>query len=378
MQIVRSFLAVTVICLSASALAGEADAASATAAAKKAVDFLTAQQNEDGTFGKSPAAKVPGVVGLAVKAIADSPGHPREKDNKVLEKAAKYLVGLQQPSGAITLPRFGNDSYNTAVAVIALSALENPAYKDNIEKAKKYILSCQLGDENGFNEKDSADKYGGFGYEPGNTKPNVSIGGFTLEALKAAGLEEGSPAWKNAVKFIKRSQDNTETNDFAGMKDGDNTGGFIYAPGVADDFGSVVSKRTGKTVPKPYGNMTYQAVKSLLLAGVKKDDPALQAAFKWIKNNYSVTENPGGKGTMGYYYYIVAFSKAFTAMGEKELDLPDGKKAHWARDMATQVMTLQKADGSFANEDKEWMENDPVLATAYALDALSLCVDGMK
>src|SRR5262249_12742914 len=48
MRIVRSFLAMVVVCSSVSALAGEVDAASATAAAKKAVDFLIAQQNEDG------------------------------------------------------------------------------------------------------------------------------------------------------------------------------------------------------------------------------------------------------------------------------------------------------------------------------------------
>jgi squalene-hopene/tetraprenyl-beta-curcumene cyclase len=377
MKMVRSLVAVCAVLFSVSVLAGEATTESATAAAKKAVDFLSGQQNENGTFGKSPAAGLPGIVGLAVKAIAESPGKPREKDNKVLEKAAKYLVGLQQPNGAIAIPKFGNENYNTSIAVIALASLENPAYKDVIEKAKKFILSCQMNDESGFTDKDNPDKYGGFAYGD-NKKPDNSNGGFSLEALKAAGLDENSPAWKNAVKFIKRSQDNTETNDFAGMKDGDNSGGFIYAPGVADDFGSVVSKRTGKTVPKPYGNMTYQAVKSLIYAGVKSDDPALQAAFKWIKNNYSVTENPGGKGTMGYFYYVAAFTKAFTAMGTKELDLPDGKKAHWAKDMGTQLMSLQKADGSFANEDKEWMESDPVLATSYALGALDLCVEGMK
>jgi squalene-hopene/tetraprenyl-beta-curcumene cyclase len=368
-------VAVGVLALSVSLLAqaGEVDAAAASTAAKKASDFLVSQQNEAGGFGKSKAANVPGIVGLVVKAIASTPEKPRENNNPALAKAAKLLTSKQQADGSIAIPGFGHENMDTSIAVIGLAALENPAYKDVLDKAQAYILSCQKGGDAG------ADKEGGFAYNAANNKPDNNNGGFSLEALKAAGLKEDSPAWKNAVKFMKRSQDNAETNDGpAIMKEGDNTGGFIYAPGVADDFGSVKSKRTGKDVPKPYGNMTYQCVKGLIYAKVDKNDPSMQAAIKWIKSNYSVTENPGGKGTMGYYYYIRAFAKAFSAMGDKEITLADGKKVSWAKDMATQIVSLQKPDGSFINADTEWMEGDPVLATAYALEALNDCIAAMK
>ena len=353
--------------------AAEVDPAAATAAAKKAVAFLATQQNDAGYFGSTKPASLPGIVGLVVKSIASSPDNPREASSPVLAKAAKYLVSKQQANGSIAIPEMGNENYNTSIATIALVALENPAYKDVLEKAEAFILTCQKGEDAG------ADKEGGFAYNNASNKPDNSNSGFSLEALKAMGLKEDSPAWKNAVKFIKRSQDNPETNDLPGiMKDMDGGGGFIYAPGVADDFGTIVSKRTGKTVPKPYGNMTYQCVKSLIYAKVDKNDPSMQAAYKWIKNNYSVAENPGGKGTMGYYYYVRTFAKAFTAMGEKEFELADGKKVNWAKDLAAQILTLQKPDGSFVNADKEWMEGDPVLATAYALDALNDCIAAMK
>jgi squalene-hopene/tetraprenyl-beta-curcumene cyclase len=370
---VRKWLcSVALLAMAGSACAADVDAATATAAAKKAVAFLEGQQAENGVFGKAKPDGLPGVVGLAIKAIASSPDKPRENNNPALAKAGKYLAGLQQANGAIAIPQFGNENYNTSIAVIALVSLENPAYKDVLEKAQAFILTCQKGEDAG------PDKEGGFAYNKESQKPDNSNTGFSLEALKALGLKEDSPAWKNAVKFIKRSQDNAETNDLPVMKEGDNTGGFIYAPGVADDFGSVVSKRTGKSVPKPYGNMTYQAIKGLLYAKVDKNDPSLQAAYKWVKNNYSVTENPGGKGTMGYYYYVLAFTKAFSAMGEKEFETADGKKVNWAKDMAAQLLKLQQADGSFVNADKEWMEGDPILSTSYALDALNLCINAMK
>jgi squalene-hopene/tetraprenyl-beta-curcumene cyclase len=155
------------------------------------------------------------------------------------------------------------------------------------------------------------------------------------------------------------------------MKGGDNTGGFVYLPGDGE-FGKVKA-RSGKEVPKPYGNMTYQAVKSLVFAGMKQDDPALQAAFKWIKNNYSVKEQPGAAPGQGYFYYVLAFAKAFSAAGVTELELADGRKVHWAKDLAAQLLSVQEADGSFVNKADRWWEGDPVLTTAYALDALNLC-----
>jgi squalene-hopene/tetraprenyl-beta-curcumene cyclase len=370
----RRLMVVCLCVLAVNVFAGEADVNAVTAAAKKAEDFLLKQQNENGTFGKSQGAPMPGLVGLVVKALASSPNKLRE-DNSAMAKAVNYMLAHQLPSGAIAVPQFGLENYNTSVAAIALAALENPAHKAALEKAKAFILSCQLDEEQGYNKEEHTRAYGGFGY--GNSKrADLSNTAFSLEALKALGLEENSPAWKNAVLFIKRSQDNDETNDVAEMKGGDNTGGFVYLPGDGE-FGLITS-RSGKKVPKPYGNMTYQAVKSLIYAHVSKDDPALQAAFKWIKNNYAVDRNPGGAGTQGYYYYVNAFAKAFTASGMRELTLADGSQARWADDLAKYLLTQQKPDGSFVNPDKRWMEDDAVLSTAYALDALNLCLAALK
>jgi squalene-hopene/tetraprenyl-beta-curcumene cyclase len=42
------------------------------------------------------------------------------------------------------------------------------------------------------------------------------------------------------------------------------------------------------------------------------------------------------------------------------------------------LTALQGADGSFTNPADRWMEGDPVLATAYALLALNLCIADME
>jgi squalene-hopene/tetraprenyl-beta-curcumene cyclase len=356
------------------ASAADVDAAAVAAAAKKSTGFLISQQNDNGTFGKDKAAGMPGMVALVVKSLACSPEKLRE-NNPAVDKAVKYILSKKLDNGAIAIQQFGLENYNTACSVIALAALENPAYKDVIEKAKNYILSCQALDAEGYKKDEHFLSWGGFGYGSSKRR-DLSNTGFSLEALKAAGLEEGSPAWKNAIVFINRCQENSETNDAPEMKGGDDSGGHVYIPGTSE-MGTYTAK-SGKKMPKPYGNMTYMAVKSLIYAGVKKDDPALAAAFKWIKNNYSVKLQPGAEGTRGYYYYVLAFAKAFTAAGVKELDLADGRKVNWAKDLAAHLISLQKNDGSFVNADGEWMEGDPVLATSYALDALNLCHAALK
>src|SRR5579862_2273124 len=370
-------IALTVLALLACAnlLASEsAELDAAIAGANKGVDFLIAQQNDNGTFVKSTAAANPGMVGLALKAMASSPRKLRE-NNPAVERAVKYLLSKQEPDGSIFDQKLGLSNYNTSIAVIALAALENPAYKPVLEKAKKFILSCQLDEEKGYNPSEHYRAFGGFSYGT-NPRADLSNSGFSMEALNALGLEKDFPAWKNAVKFIQRCQDNDETNDAPSMKGGDNTGGYVYYPDVSE-FKTIKTK-SGKTMPKPYGNMTYMAVKSLIYAGVKKDDPGLQAAFKWIRNNYAVDHQPGADGTTGYFYYANVMAKAMTAAGIKELETADGKKVHWAKDLAAELLKLQKPDGSFVNEAPRWMENDAVLSTSYAVDALNLCVEALK
>ena len=39
--------------------------------------------------------------------------------------------------------------------------------------------------------------------------------------------------------------------------------------------------------------MTYAGLKSMMYAGLGKDDPRVKAAWGWIQKNYTVDENPG-------------------------------------------------------------------------------------
>jgi hypothetical protein len=130
----------------------------------------------------------------------------------------------------------------------------------------------------------------------------------------------------------------------------------------------------GESRLRAYGSMTYSGFKSYLYANLAKDDPRVTEALRWIGENYTVQENPG-MGTDGLYYYYVVMAKALDAWGSPTLATPNGDK-RWADDLVNRLGELQSEDGSFKPVDDRWLENDPVLITAYSLLALQHAARG--
>ena len=92
--------------------------------------------------------------------------------------------------------------------------------------------------------------------------------------------------------------------------------------------------------------------------------------MKWLGANYSLTENPG-MGAQGLYYYYHTMSKALSITGRDKLELASGEKIDWKEKLALHLFEQQKADGSWTNTgSNRWMEDNPVLVTAYTLLAL--------
>jgi squalene-hopene/tetraprenyl-beta-curcumene cyclase len=129
---------------------------------------------------------------------------------------------------------------------------------------------------------------------------------------------------------------------------------------------------------RAYGSMTYAGFKSYIFANLDRDDPRVTTAYDWIRRNYTLQENPG-TGTDGMYYYFVTFARALDAWGLPTIEtLAEGgapvETRDWASDLIARLAELQNPDGSFQVIDDRWMEDNPVLITAYALLALQHAV----
>ncbi len=118
--------------------------------------------------------------------------------------------------------------------------------------------------------------------------------------------------------------------------------------------------------------MTYAGLKSMIYCGVGPEDPRVQAATNWIRQHYSLVDNPG-MGADGLYYYYHTFAKALAAVGTDQFVDAAGESHDWRRELANRLFEQQKEDGSWVNTSERWLENDPNLVTAYSLLALSYC-----
>ena len=72
----------------------------------------------------------------------------------------------------------------------------------------------------------------------------------------------------------------------------------------------------------------------------------------------------------------MTMSKALDALGQAKVNDADGLEHDWKAELGTELLARQKENGSWVNKDNNrWFEGMPVLATAYALTALSYCTD---
>lgn len=348
----------TILILATPAFAIGPDPAEVKASAAKAHEFFKGSQSEDGSFSAKAAG--PGITALVVAGLLRNGYGP---DDPVVAKGLVYLEKQIAPSGGITSARTAN--YTTCVALVAFKeANKNGKYDTIIANMSKFLKS--LAGEPG---DDSETKFGGVGYG-GKERPDLSNTHFFVEALLASGMSKDDPAIKNAVKFIGRCQNLPgETNDreFAKKATEDDKGGLVYNPLEAEspDF----AKRSPGGNLRSAGSMTYAGLKSFLYAGLSKEDPRVKAAVDWISRHYTLEENPGA-GAAGLYYYYHLFAKALDALGQDEFTAKDGKH-DWRKDLFEALKKRQSAEGSWTNQNRAFMENDPNLASAFALLALS-------
>jgi len=339
----------------------------ATATVDKSFDFLKKQQRPDNSW--QDAVDPPGMSALVLKAFMEDERY--DADMPFLDKGFDKLLSYQLENGGIYKDVLAN--YNTAIAISALSVSKEAEYKPAIAKALAYLRTLQWSDkiEGAGQVKVSPDdpKYGGFGYGK-RGRPDMSNTQWAVEALKEAGVKPEDPAFAAAMKFASRSQNYSETND---QKWAGNDGGFVYVDdgeAASDPAGEYVGP-DGKKLLRSYGSMTYAGLKSMIYAGIGKDDPRVKAAWDWIRHNYTVDENPGlaaagpdqSKG--GLYYYLYTMSKALHAYNEPSITDADGRKHDWRSDLSAKLAALQRPDGSFVGE-RRWMEDNSVLVTAYA------------
>jgi squalene-hopene/tetraprenyl-beta-curcumene cyclase len=339
----------------------------------KGLAFLKTQQKPDGAWSDADPNH-PALTALPLITFQREPtGRYDRNQPDFMKKGYAFLRSKVQPDGGIYTKGLSN--YNTSLAMVALLGTGDASDEPVIKAAHDFIVGQQA---SGLTNP-ALD--GGISYGPTGTSrqhpdlDNTLVGIEAIRAYKAsrAGTETTTGKdlnWAAAIDFVSRCQNLPAANKEPWASDDPaNKGGFIYFPG--DSKAGEMELTNGKKALRSYGSMSYAGLLSFIYADLKKDDPRVTAALDWLKANYTLDENPGLQ-RQGLFYYYHLMTKGLAAADVKKLDLPDGRKVDWTKDLALKLISAQNADGSWANDTARWMEKDPVLVTSYCVMSLEI------
>jgi len=323
---------------------------------RAAADWCWAQQSEDGRFRSATygllrgGASLTPFVLLALHRAAALPEEPTAR-------AAQALLALQNEEGALGFegPAPDYPCYATGMLLSALARTQAPGVRDASRAAVAWLRTQQFSSARGWADHPAQGGWG-MGARTPLTPPHaghvdLSMTRRVIEGLRDAGLSPEDPCLIEARDFVMRCQSAD--------------GGFFYSP-VEQALNKGRRHRDG--APAGYGSATSDGLLCLLALGQSETANA-ERAHHWLLAHHRNDANPGLENapmetfaTAMRGYYRAGSSECFARLRGP---------ADWRRPMVESVVSEQHEDGSFRNANALQKENDPLIATAFAIQALA-------
>lgn len=279
--------------------------------------------------------------------------------------------------------------YAIAGAILVLNVPGNQRHRQARDALIVELRRRQLSAERGWTPDDPS--YGAWSYFKGipdrdatgasdadRAPPDPGLAGnlsatlFAIGALRLAGVSPEDPALVAARVFVERCQN---LPPGAGRGDSTHDGGFFFSPVVADSNKAGALADAPAVAPlaryRSYGSMTADGARALIRLGSPPDHPRVRAAATWLERHYRADRNPGDfppnaevRRESSYFYYAWTSSHAMRVLGVASLE--------WPRALARELLSRQRTDGSWSNPYTELREDDPILATSFAVAALAI------
>jgi hypothetical protein len=204
---------------------------------------------------------------------------------------------------------------------------------------------------------------------PDMLAPNISATARAVEALAATGR---SAAAKTALPFIERCQNFCPLNTRREFDDG----GFFFALNdpIRNKAGVAGQDAVGNMRFHSYGSATCDGILALRACGLTGDHPRLRAAAAWLRD-HGTGFAPGGSWSPGratareslVFYHAQAHAAALASLRIS---------ARWVNrhsdELQADLLQRQCEDGSWEGAAPDSGEDEPLLATAFALRAVAL------
>lgn len=321
----------------------------------RATEYLWKQQESDGgwpshTYGLLRSGQ--SLTPFVLEALLQVPDQPIDK----VDRAIEFIRKNTTPDGALgmmdpTLPDYPN--YGTALAVSALCRARRPGWQQQIAPMVAYLRRMQFSEETGWRPADppyGAWGMGGIEHPPPNPgHVDLSMTRYAIEALRDAGVAPEDPVFQRAAIFLQRCQNPD--------------GGYFFSTTETE------TNKAGQAGNRfrSYGTTTADGILCLLAIGRPIEDPRVRAAQAWLTTHHRDMAVPGFIGDAYQrwpkglaFYYAASSTTAF-----RGLQVPVSPA------VADSLKRTQRPDGSWSNPENLVKEDDPLIATGFAIRALA-------
>jgi hypothetical protein len=324
------------------------------AALRSACRYLWHEQAADGgwhsrTYGllKSGQSLTPFVL----NSLLQVPEQTCQAPAGAVDRAIAFLTRNTDSQGAVGKMDpllYDYPNYATALTVMALRRAARPGWRESVGRLTTWLRTQQFTEAHGWQRDDAA--YGGWGIGgeprdapyPGHV--DLSMTRHVLQALAAAETPSNDPAFSRARVFVERCQNPD--------------GGFFFSPVVVD------ANKAGQegSQYRSYGTTTADGILALLAMGTTLDSERLCSARRWLAEHDRPDGAPGFIGP-AYRRWTAGLRFYYAGAGTEA-------SGRCSRELAANLIAVQRNDGSWRNPETLVKEDDPLIATAFALAAL--------
>jgi len=313
------------------------------------VRYLWSQQAEDGGFHSTTYGLLrsgQSLTPFVLSALLDIPHEVFTPATGAVDRAFTFIRSHTNSSGELGRMDQGSadyPNYATALAVMAFMKAKPAGWERDVASMVAYLRSQQFSEGNGWKDGDAP--FGGWGMGGEIRKPpeaghvDISMTRCVMEALQASGVPASDPAMRRALRYLERSRNSD--------------GGFYFSPVEAGI--NKAGERDGGFAS--YGTATADGVLALRAAGIAETDDRVARGVNWLAMHHRPDRVPGfddgprGDWAVGLRFYYAA------VVSRVSPDLPI-------------TLPEQSADGSFRNANKMVKEDDPLIATTFAVEVL--------
>ncbi len=362
-------------------------------ALSRACRFLWGKQSNDGgwhseTYGLMRSGQ--SLTPYVLHALLEVPAEMREEPAGAVDRALAFIRANVNAEGALGLADKDVMDYPTHATAFGVRCLVRAGHDQDralIARMCDWLARHQFTAPLGFDPAHVA--YGGFGFGGRGISPertgvmDVVHTRNALQALREAGRasDEICQAAQLFLHMVQRHPEDKRVQPAVpgepeGVQANTYDGGFYFSPAfLAMNKGLYESARDGKAAYfRSYATATSDGLLALLAAGVPRDDSRVQDALRWLLNRpeYETTAGlpPGAPTPWGeamFHYHLATRAEALAALRAP---------GDWREKTRGVLKPRQREDGSFRNENTPLMkEDDPILCTAFAIVALSSCVE---